>query len=121
MCIQQNYTYNSIASLYINEDIRVNDNIMYDNIMYENIFANNNGDNIMNQSIYDISMTIPISVADFEYLRIADEIHRQYKNSEYYDNIQYIVGTLLSLYGIYYFIRSTIASIYKKNELVNDL
>lgn len=116
MCIQQNYTYNSIASLYINEDIRVNDNIMY-----ENIFANNNNDNIMNQSIYDISMTIPISVADFEYLRIADEIHRQYKNSEYYDNIQYIVGTLLSLYGIYYFIRSTIASIYKKNELVNDL
>lgn len=116
MCIQQNYTYNSIASLYINEDIRVNDNIMY-----ENIFANNNIDNIMNQSIYDISMTIPVSVADFEYLRIADEIHRRYKNSEYYDNIQYIVGTLLSLYGIYYVIRSTIASIYKKNELVNDL
>jgi len=116
MCIQQNYTYNSVVSLYINEDIHVNDNIMY-----ENIFANNNIDNIMNQSIYDISMTIPVSVADFEYLRIADEIHRQYKNSEYYDNIQYIVGTLLSLYGIYYFIRSTIASIYKKNELVNDL
>ncbi len=116
MCIQQNYTYNSVVSLYINEDIHVNDNIMY-----ENIFANNNSDNIMNQSIYDISMTIPVSVADFEYLRIADEIHRQYKNSEYYDNIQYIVGTLLSLYGIYYFIRSTIASIYKKNELVNDL
>jgi len=105
-----------VVSLYINEDIHVNDNIMY-----ENIFANNNNDNIMNQSIYDISMTIPVSVADFEYLRIADEIHRQYKNSEYYDNIQYIVGTLLSLYGIYYFIRSTIASIYKKNELVNDL
>lgn len=116
MCIQQNYTYNSVVSLYINEDIHVNDNIMY-----ENIFANNNNDNIMNQSIYDISMTIPVSVADFEYLRIADEIHRQYKNSEYYDNIQYIVGTLLSLYGIYYFIISTIASIYKKNELVNDL
>lgn len=118
MCIQPNYTYNSIASLYINEDIHVNDNIMYENIFANN---NNNSDNIMNQSIYDISMTIPVSVADFEYLRIADEIHRQYKNSEYYDNIQYIVGTLLSLYGIYYFIRSTIASIYKKNELVNDL
>jgi hypothetical protein len=109
MCIQQNYTYNSVASLYINEDIRVNDNIMY-----ENIFVNNNGDNIMNQSIDDISMTLPISVADFEYLRIADEIHRQYKHSEFYDNIQYIVGTLLSLYGFYYFISRTIAAIYKK-------
>lgn len=51
---------------------------------------------------------------DFEYLHLIDQIHVGYKENEQYENIQYIIGTILSLYGIYYFVSRIFDSICKK-------
>jgi len=52
--------------------------------------------------------------ADFEYLHLIDKIQMNRENMEQYENIQYIIGTILSLYGIYYFVSRIFDSIYKK-------
>jgi hypothetical protein len=51
---------------------------------------------------------------DFEYLQLLDTIKINHENMKQYENIQYIIGTILSLYGIYYFTCKIIDSIYKK-------
>lgn len=51
---------------------------------------------------------------DFEYLHLIDKIQMNHQNMEQYENIQYIIGTILSLYGIYYFVCKIVDSIYKK-------
>jgi hypothetical protein len=52
--------------------------------------------------------------ADFEYLHLIDKIQMNRENMEQYENIQYIIGTILSLYSIYYFVSRIFDSIYKK-------
>mgnify|MGYP007096400678 FL=1 len=52
--------------------------------------------------------------ADFEYLHLIDKIQMNRENMEQYENIQYIIGTILSLYGIYYFVSRIFDSICKK-------
>ena len=51
---------------------------------------------------------------DFEYLHLINQIQQDYKENEQYENIQYIIGTIISIYGIYYFVSKIIDSIYKK-------
>lgn len=52
--------------------------------------------------------------ADFEYLHLLNKIQTNRENMEQYENIQYIIGTILSLYGIYYFVCKIFDSICKK-------
>jgi hypothetical protein len=68
--------------------------------------------NLLYEDQYSLSLDNPVSIADFEHLVIIDNIHKVYENSQYYDDIQYIIGTLISLYGIYYFISESISAIY---------
>ena len=106
MCIQPNYTTTSpITILYINEG-----EILSDSIIYQNPVVNNN--NIMDEYNYPYT---PVTL--FEYLILADEIHNKYKNSDIYGNIIYVMGTLISLYGIYNCIIQTVVSFYKKMNL----
>jgi len=51
---------------------------------------------------------------DFEYLQLLDTIKVNHENMKQYENIQYIIGTIISIYGIYYFVCKIIDSIYKK-------
>ena len=51
---------------------------------------------------------------DFEYLHLINQMQQDYKENEQYENIQYIIGTIISIYGIYYFVSKFIGSMYKK-------
>lgn len=51
---------------------------------------------------------------DFEYLQLLDTIKVNHENMKQYENIQYIIGSIISIYGIYYFVCKIIDSIYKK-------
>ena len=100
MCIEMLPNYNhtvivnfSTGSQYTNED--------------DNIFININN---------ELPPLVPIQSPqqDFEYLHLINQIHLGYKENEQYENIQYIIGTILSLYGIYYFVSRIFDSICKK-------
>lgn len=53
-----------------------------------------------------------LPIVDFEYLHIIDRIKNQNNNIDMlYDDIQYIIGVLVSLYGLYYFIIKILQSI----------
>mgnify|MGYP003682574039 FL=1 len=106
MCIQSNYTTNPITILYINEDEDLNDSVIYQNMVVNN--------NYIDEYNYNYPYT---PVITFEYLTLVDEIHNKYKNSDIYGNIIYVMGTLISLYGIYNFIIQTVVSFYKKMNL----
>jgi hypothetical protein len=133
MCIRQNYTNDFITTLYLNDEGNMrtsNDNIyentanMFIGIGIDNTNTNTNtntnnimyetSNNLLYEDQYGLSLDNPISIADFEHLVIIDNIHKVYENSQYYDDIQYIISTLISLYGIYYFIRESISAIYNK-------
>ena len=59
-----------------------------------------------------------LPIVDFEYLHIIDRIKNQNNNIDMlYDEIQYIIGILVSLYGIYYFVVKILESVsHYKNE-----
>ena len=73
----------------------------------DNIFVNIHG---------DPPPLVPIQSPrmDFEYLHLINQNQLGYKDNEQYENIQYIFGTIISIYGIYYFVSKIIDSIYKK-------
>lgn len=52
-----------------------------------------------------------LPVVDFEYLHIIERIKNQTNRDMLYDEIQYIIGILVSLYGIYYFVVKILQSV----------
>lgn len=51
---------------------------------------------------------------DFEYLHLINQIQHDYKDNEQYENIQDIIGMLITMYSIYYIASKLIDSICKK-------
>lgn len=111
MCIQQNYTHVPIV-LYLNDDSNdiVNNIAYYDNNPNtpQNVIINQH-DNLMND--YNPSY---LPFICFEYLQLLDELHTRYKNNNVYNKLQYILGTMISIYGIYYVVARIVDSVYKK-------
>lgn len=99
---------NMNTNMNMNTNTNMNTNMNTNNIMYET------SNNLLYEDQDSLSLDNPVSIAGFEHLVIVDKIHRVYENSQYYDDIQYIIGTLISLYGIYYFICESISAIYNK-------
>ncbi len=110
MCIQQNYTPESIVFYLHDDSNHIANNIAYysDNDIHQN--------NHINHPYTIINDYNPhhLSVMYFENLQIFDELHNRYKNNDVYKNLQYILGTLVSLYGIYYFVVRSVEYVYKK-------
>lgn len=98
MCIQMTHDYNH--TMIVNFSIVSPDED-------DNIFVNIHG---------DPPPLVPIQSPrmDFEYLHLINQNHLGYKDNEQYENIQYIIGTIISIYGIYYFVSKIIGSMYKK-------
>lgn len=73
----------------------------------DNIFVNIHG---------DPPPLVPIQSPrmDFEYLHLINQNHLGYKDNEQYENIQDIIGMLITMFSIYYFASKLIDSICKK-------
>jgi|LakMenE01Jun11ns_1017448.scaffolds.fasta_scaffold9225469_1 hypothetical protein len=56
---------------------------------------------------------IHLHVHDVDSLHIINEMVYQYKTHRKYDDTMYMMGTFVSIYGIYYFAVQIIESIYK--------
>ena len=80
------------------------------------IVSHDEDDNIFINIHDDPHPLVPIQLPHvyFEYLHLINQIQQSYKENEQYENIQYIFGTIISIYGIYYFVSKIIDSIYKK-------
>ena len=52
---------------------------------------------------------IHLTMVDFEFMHLVNDIHHQTN----FENFQYILGIIMSLYGIYYFVNGIIDSIFK--------
>ena len=57
---------------------------------------------------------VHLPINDFDYLHTMNELLRTYRQHEKYENMTYILGTSVCVYGIYYFAIQIIESIYKK-------
>jgi hypothetical protein len=97
--------------------IQMPNNYNHTMILTFNVSSENNDDHIYIDTNDEPPPLVPIQspYADFEYLHLIDKIQMNHQNMEQYENIQYIIGTILSLYGIYYFVCKIVDSIYKKN------
>ena len=76
-------------------------------------------DTVTNTNIYAEYYHINhVSMVYFEYLHLIDRIKNQYDNNHMlYHDIQYAIGVLTSLYGIYYFVIKILQSVsHYKNE-----
>ena len=73
----------------------------------DNIFVNIHG---------DPPPLVPIQSPrmDFEYLHLINQNYLGYKDNEQYENIQDIIGMLITMFSIYYFASKLIDSICKK-------
>ena len=73
----------------------------------DNIFVNIHG---------DPPPLVPIQSPrmDFEYLHLINQNQLGYKDNEQYENIQDIIGMLITMFSIYYFASKLIDSICKK-------
>jgi len=98
MCIQMTHDYNH--TMIVNLSLVLQDED-------DNIFINIRD---------DPPPLVPIQSPHmyFEYLHLINQMQQDYKENEQYENIQYIFGTIISIYGIYYFVSKIIDSIYKK-------
>ena len=85
-------------------------------IMNFSTVSQHTDDNIFINIHTELPPLIPIQSPhlDFEYLRLIKQLNLEYKQSVLYENIQYLIGTIISLYGIYYFVSKSIVSICKK-------
>lgn len=94
MCIQMNPNYNNTPIV---------------------LYIDSNNNNIDTPEIALLTYTpVRLPIMGYEYLHLIDELRTQCQNSEYYENIQYIMGTIASLYGIYYFASRIVTSMCKK-------
>jgi hypothetical protein len=98
MCIQMTHDYNHTMIVNLSLVSPIED---------DNIFINIRD---------DPPPLVPIQSPHmgFEYLHLINQMQQDYKENEQYENIQYIFGTIISIYGIYYFVSKIIDSIYKK-------
>ncbi len=97
MCIQVPYNYNHSIIVTLNITQEENDLV----------YINTND---------EPPPLVPVEAPhiDFEYLQILNTIKINHERIDRYENIQYIIGTILAIYGIYYFVCKIIISIYKK-------
>jgi len=98
MCIQMTHDYNH--TMIVNFSIVSPDED-------DNIFVNIHG---------DPPPLVPIQSPrmDFEYLHLINQNQLGYKDNEQYENIQDIIGMLITMFSIYYFASKLIDSICKK-------
>jgi hypothetical protein len=54
-----------------------------------------------------------LDIHDLDSLHIINELVYQYNSNRKYDDTMYMMGTFVSIYGIYYFTIQIIESIYK--------
>jgi|AntAceMinimDraft_16_1070373.scaffolds.fasta_scaffold689293_1 hypothetical protein len=109
MYVHSNYIRIPITVLYTHDGVSWNNSVVYENTNITNNIVDNTIPNGYNYPY--------IPITDVEYLTVLDKIHITYQNSDSYDNILYVIGTMISLYSIYYFIVETIESYYKKMNL----
>jgi len=98
MCIQMTHDYNDTLIINLNIVSPIEDNNIFINIRDEP------------------PPLVPIQSPhmDFEYLHLINQNQLGYKVNEQYENIQYIIGIIISIYSIYYFASKIIDSICKK-------
>ena len=99
-----------------------NDNHMDDiNTTYDTIHVGDNAirnGNVVGNDDIDVYNYHYLPFVNFEHLQFIGEIQNNYKNADNYNNLQYILGTLVSCYGIYQLVIRITEAICKKNELV---
>ena len=110
--------------MYVSFNDIYNENTNHTDII--GLFNNNNNSNMLENEHDEIYITTTnptyLYSASYNYLYVLDEMIRQakeYHNSIsifdiHVDELQYLLGSMVSLYGIYYCIEKLINSIYEK-------